>query len=314
MRLNYLRLTRISTNLTLLTFLGFVVGLIFTIADEVLDWDILPDLIEKYAQLIVVSFGIFSSLFIISSIVCSLTTIAELTAYKINGQQADSTLSRRKKMILGIIITTVIIAFFVFQEIDVYRKQEIFARDAEKFAQRLDRNTKQLEEALTEVLLSFPEALLQKISDQTVLETTDELKDFLVAVSLAIPDHPQVALLMCADDPYNYFVISVIKKYDYQNEVNQYQLHKQPYISFSKDSENQVVKNLFKENLQPLTKPLKGDFIDNTEPSSWGVLKSDGQVVAILLLKEPIEGYYFKNLRKRKAFNHTGPVKVHSNF
>jgi len=314
MRLNYLRLTRISTNLTLLTFLGFVVGLIFTIADEVLDWDILPDLIEKYAQLIVVSFGIFSSLFIISSIVCSLTTIAELTSYKINGQQADSTLSRRKKMILGIIITTVIIAFFVFQEIDVYRKQEIFARDAEKFAQRLDRNTKQLEEALTEVLLSFPEALLQKISDQTVLEKTDELKDFLVAVSLSIPDHPQVALLTCADDPYNYFVISVIKKYDYQNEVNQYQLHKQPYISFSKDSENQVVKNLFKESLQPLTKPLKGDFIDNTEPSSWGVLKSGEQVVAILLLKEPINGYYFDELRKGRTFNHAGPVKIHSNF
>jgi len=61
MHFNYLRLAKISTNLTLLTFLIFALGLIFATADSVLDWDILPDLIERYAQLILTTFGIFVS-------------------------------------------------------------------------------------------------------------------------------------------------------------------------------------------------------------------------------------------------------------
>lgn len=318
MRLNYLRLTKISTNLTLLTFFLFGLGLIFSVADEMLDWDILPDVIEKYAHLIIISFGIFVSFFIVSSVICSLTALAELTAGKTQVQQSESTLSRRKKIILGITIVTVILAFFVFHKIDEYRKQEIFARDAEKFAERLKNESKQLEEALIKVLPAFPEDLLQKMGDRTTLENTDclkELTNFLRAVSLSIPDNPEVKLLTYANAPYKYLVISMAKQNNegYYEDTDEYESYKQSYLVFSKELENKVVESLLKGNWQPLTEPLRGDFIDNTEPSSWGILKSGEQVVAIVLLTKPVERYYFNQLREKKSFSHSGPAKIHSN-
>lgn len=316
MQLNYLRLTKISTNLTLLTFFLFGLGLIFSIADQMLRWDILPDAIEKYAYLIIISFGIFVSFFIVSSVICSLTALAEFTAGKTQGQQPELTLSRRKKIISGITIVTVILAFFVFHKIDEYRKQEIFARDAEKFAERLKNESKQLEEALIKVLPAFPEDLLQKIGDRTTLENTDcfkELTNFLRAVSLSIPDNPEVKLLTYANEPYKYLVISMAEAEQYYENTDKYNWYKQSYLIFSKELENQAIENLFKENWQPLTEPLRGDFIDNTNPSSWGVLKLGGQVIAILLLKKPVDSYYFDQLREKRSFNHLGPAKIHSN-
>lgn len=313
MSINYLRLTKIATNLTLFTFLIFAIGLTFSIIDELLDWDILPDLIEKYAQLIIISFGVFSTLFIVSSLVCGLTAIAELLADK-RDQSSEPMLSRRKSLVVGIIIIGFISALLIFQEIDTYRKQAIFVRDAENFAQRLTANAQQLEKALMEVLPIFPQALLHKIRNQTILADTEALKDFLVAMSLTIPENPEVKLLMRAEAPYHYRVISVIKKYDYTHEIDQYQLHEQPYILFSKDLENQTITNLFKEKRQPLTQPLKGDCIDNTEPSSWGVLKLEEQIVAILVLKKTIDAYYVNKLRKKQEFYHRGPASIHTNF
>jgi hypothetical protein len=65
MQLNYLRLTKISTNLTLLTFFLFGLGLILSIADDILDWDILPDVVEKYAQSLISVFSSRSLLFLV---------------------------------------------------------------------------------------------------------------------------------------------------------------------------------------------------------------------------------------------------------
>jgi len=314
MHFNYLRLAKISTNLTLLTFLIFALGLIFATADSVLDWDILPDLIERYAQLILTTFGIFVSLFIITSVVCSITTIAEATAWQHHIQQQPETkLSPRKRLTIGIIIIAIIIVFLGFQKIDSYRKHQLFTQKVEKFTQRLTHQAQELEQALIKVLATFPQPLLQRIEDRTILEDTDALKEFLVAVSLSISKQPQVLLLMKARDPYRYWMISVTPDYNPSNII-QYKLHQQPYIRFARDLENQIVEYLFKGRFKPLTQPLNGNFINNTEPSSWGVLTLADQVVALITLKNNINSHLINELRSKSTFFHPGPAQIHSNL
>jgi len=71
MKINYLLVSRLTTNLTLLIFMLFAAGFILWTSDEFLNWDILPDWIDNYAQLIIVIFGFFAFLLGLSSLLSS---------------------------------------------------------------------------------------------------------------------------------------------------------------------------------------------------------------------------------------------------
>jgi len=72
MTINHFSCARLTTNLTLLIFILFTLGVIFWTSDEFLDWNILPDWIDSYAQLIIVIVGIFAFLLVASTLLCSL--------------------------------------------------------------------------------------------------------------------------------------------------------------------------------------------------------------------------------------------------
>lgn len=331
MKFNYLNIMRITVNSTLMLFFLLATGLVLWTVDNFLNWDILPEWIERYAQLIIVVAGIITILLVTLSIVCSLASIAEFVVQKGIEQPPETKLSRHKKLVIGIVTIMIGLAFIAFHQIDNYRKQLIFAQDSEKFAKRLETNAHTLEEALAKVIPTFPKSLIQTIAEHDLSQPTEELDieltQFLSALSLSIVGNPKVALLVCANDPYHYVKITVTEEnndymeYEEYEEGNTgrtnkaigYELRKQLYIQFSNGLENKLVENLFQQKLYPLTEPLAGDFIDNTEPSSWGILKFGDEVIAILLLERPINNYYVENvLRAKKKFYHKGPTKIYA--
>jgi len=70
-----------------------------------------------------------------------------------------------------------------------------------------------------------------------------------------------------------------------------------------------IVEILFQGKIKPLTSRLRGEFLDNTDPSSWGVLKYQKDIVGLIFLNGNIEGYG----RVRNKIFHAGPKTMISN-
>jgi len=105
MKIKHLSLARFTTNLTLLFFVLFALGFVLWMSDEFLKWNILPDWIDKYAELL-------------SSFLCHFMVIAEFAAHKMGlTSQEDAFLTRQKVIILAILLMISLSLFFTFHKI-----------------------------------------------------------------------------------------------------------------------------------------------------------------------------------------------------
>ncbi|HEW98006.1 MAG: hypothetical protein DRR16_27375 [Candidatus Parabeggiatoa sp. nov. 3] len=321
MKINYLLVSRLTTNLTLLIFMLFAAGFILWTSDEFLNWDILPDWIDNYAQLIIVIFGFFAFLLGLSSLLSSLAVLAEFAAQKMGISAPPLQLFSRKKMwILLSIIAMVLVSFLIFHQIDQYREEARLAKNRVEFQEKLNKQSQELDKSLSQIITLFPDALLEAIHNHSVMEkpTSKELVKLLSAISASLPKIPQIALLIPAEQqPYQYQRIWITPEYDYrcydesdeQNLLKGHDTHQQFFTQLPNVVEREVIDVLFKGKIKPLSKRLSGKFLDNTEPSSWGVLKYQEDIVALIFLEGDIEGYG----RVRNKIFHAGPKTLISN-
>jgi len=321
MKINYLLVSRLTTNLTLLVFMLFAAGFILWTSDEFLNWDILPDWIDNYAQLIIVIFGFFAFLLGLSSLLSSLAVLAEFAAQQMGISAPPLQLFSRKKMwILLSVIAMVLVSFLIFHQIDEYREEARLAKNRVEFQEKLNKQSQELDKSLSQIITLFPDALLEAIHNKSLMEkqTSKELVKLLTAISASLPQIPQIALLMPAEDhPYQYQKIWITPEYDYryydesdeQNVLKGHDTHQQFFTQLPNVVEREVIEVLFKGKIKPLSKRLSGKFLDNTEPSSWGVLKYQEDIVALIFLEGDIEGYG----RVRNKIFHAGPKTLISN-
>jgi hypothetical protein len=313
MKINHLLCARLTTNLTLFVFILFALGVMLWTSDEFLNWNILPDWIDKYAQLIIVIFGIFAFLLVVSSLLCSLMVLAEFAAQKVGIQTKEFRVFTRKKLtILAIVIIGVLVTFFAFHKIDKYREESRLAKNRVEFKAKLEKQSKELGESLSHLVTRFPDKILQEIESKTVLKEPaegeeDELKKLLGAISSSLSQNPSVVLLVPANPPYKYCQIGVYHShYEYGHNKSAF---RQFFLQFPDHVETEVIDALFLEKIKPLKASLKGHFIDNSDPSVWGILKYRSKVVALIYLEGTIGGYG----RVREKIFHSGPKKLISN-
>ncbi|MDM8560501.1 hypothetical protein [Candidatus Parabeggiatoa sp. HSG14] len=320
MKINYLLISRLTTNLTLFVFILFAAGIILWTSDEFLDWDILPNWIDNYAQLIIVIFGFFAVLLVLSSLLSSLAVLAEFAAKKMGVSAPPLQISRKRKVILLIVIVMVFVNFFIFHQIDKYREQARLAKNRVEFQEKLNKQSQELDRSLSQIITLFPDSILQAMHKKSLLEkqTGKELVKLLSAISASLPEIPQIALLMpAAHHPYKYHKIWITPEYDYRyyDESDEeivlkgHDTHQQFFTQLPNVVEREVIEVLFKGKIKPLTQHLNGKFLNNSEPSSWGILKYQEKIVALIFLKEDIEGYR----KVRKTIFHTGPKTLISN-
>lgn len=284
-KINHLLCARLATNLTLFVFTLFILGVVLSTADLFLDWDILPNGIQRYAELLIVIFGIVASLLVVSSFLCSLMVLAEFAAKRVGIQGKELHFNRKKFTILLVAIISIFIAFLALQTIDEYREENRLAKNRIEFQEKLDKQSKALAESLSQIVTFFPSSLLQAIENKQVFKITpkdeeDELIKFLNAISISLPQQPGIALLIPATPPYKYGKISFMSDKG-----------RQFFMQFPNEVENEIVETLFQGKTQMLKASLKGNFIDNSEPSAWGILKFNDKIVALIFLIQHIEGY-----------------------
>ncbi len=322
MKINHLLCARLATNLTLLVFTLFILGIALWLTDSILGWDILPHGIEQYAQLFILMFGVFACLLVVSSLLCSFTVLAEFAAQQVGIQAKAYPLFTRKKLaILAIVIAGVLVTFFIFHKIDEYREESRLAKNRVEFREKLVQQSKQLDKSLSHIVTLFPNTILQSFDNQTIQEkpATQELVKLLGAISLSIPDEPQVALLIPTKPPYKYQkiwisskhrVVGSYKGFDESEKIlSSHKAHQQFFTQFSNPIENDIVAALFLGKIKPLKASLEGHFLDNSEPSTWGILKYNNKMVALIYIEGTIEGYG----RVRSEIFHSGPDNIISN-
>jgi len=317
MKLNYLKIMRTTTNLTLLAFVFIAVAMTLWIADMALKWDILPAWIQRYAELFITSVTLLTVLLVLSSFLTALVSLVELQA--VNQTQPITPHSVRfkpqHKWFLAIGLVVVIIIFVFFHQIDVYRKQQIEVRDIQSFTERLERESSELDTALTDVLRRIPPNLLNLMATAQHITQSDHekikiLATFLHSLKLSIKGDPNVTLLLPAHEPYRYMLLSLGADYSHDKP----ELNKTFLLQFVQGAESEYIQQLFTAQSTPLDKEIKGQFIDNSHPSSWGILRQEDKVVAVLGLRLYLDNYYLnKILRKKHDFFHDGPTTLLSN-
>ena len=159
---------RLTADAALLLFLVFAGGAGLWVVDEYLGWNLLPDLIDKYAEVIVMLFGVMTGLCIAASVLCSIVLMAEAAAERAGIAAYRTTPRAWRTLGVGFVLGLVVLG--VFYKIDLYRKG--VAKEATDLAREatnrewFDRYSERLQyfrETMPRVLGWVPEGLKQQI-------------------------------------------------------------------------------------------------------------------------------------------------------
>ncbi|MEO0457273.1 MAG: hypothetical protein AAF152_11945 [Cyanobacteria bacterium P01_A01_bin.114] len=317
--MNHRFLLRLVTNFAICLLTLSCFGIVLWVIDEIVGWDILPDAWSLLVRALLVAGGIIAFVMVIMNVMLSLALMAESNAAR--AALPNYVISRRLKrrvrrsLLAGVVAIALLLGGL--QVINQVRAQSAVQAAEAKFYQ----NQIEMDQSVDQILDLFTPPLLEAIDTNTLAEKGQlgNLRKLLISIQSSFPQQPSMAILTPAtQEPYKYTRIDT-------NTINanqQGQLYLSPklYTSFPSEQETQVIEQLFSGKLSSPTEPLAGQVINNTVPSSWGVLKHEGQVAAVVYLQagafddygQPFQNQppYRSNNRK---FHHDGPDSLLSN-
>ncbi len=309
--MNHRFLLRLVTNLAVVLLSLSCFGIVLWVMDEVLLWDILPDGWSLLVRALLIAGGIVTFVLVVMNLLLSLALLAESNASR--ARLPDYAVSRRlkrrvqKSMVAGIVAIALIIGGL--QVADHFRAQAI-AREAQaEFTQ----TQTELNDVMDQVLALFTPPLLEAIDTDTLAEKGQigNLAKLLSAIRSSFPHSPVTTLIVPASQPpfkYASFNSSSIRS----NGSGKLSLTPELYATFPSEQETQVVEQLFADELPDLIEPLTGKVINNTVPSTWGVLKRDGKAIAVVYLQSDL-AYDAMPYGSLPTFHHDGPDSLLSN-
>ena len=292
-----LRLVTVFT-VYLLTLACF--GIVLWVVDEILGWDILPDALSLLVRAALVAGGIIAAVLVVMNVVLSLSLIAEASASRaeLPDFQFSRQWRRRFRFSLIAAVTAIVLVVTGLQITDRVR-----ANVAEQAAQvRFTDAQSELDAALPEVLALFTDPLRTAIAQDALTDQSRlaELRRLFSSIQTSFPKRPQTVLLVKEAAPYRYK--SIDAGAIAANAEGQLYLAPEYYSTFPSVLETKTIEALFNGELNPIEEPLEGSILRNTVPSTWGVLKQNDQVVAVVYL-QPEE----VQLPVNRNFHHSGP-------
>jgi len=183
-------------------------------------------------------------------------------------------------------------------------RARIAAREA---TVEFERDRDLVERDLPSVLQLFAPPLREAIAtgDLSAPEHLAALQQIFAAVTISFPAEPQIALLIPAQDPYKYYRIDR----DDLTTDDRGNLNLRPtyHAGFPSEVESQAIDALFAGESVRLDAPLKGAFLNNTLPSSWGLLADTADRPLALVYMHA----NFRGLPALKDLHHPGPERLY---
>lgn len=314
-------LLRLLTNLALfiLTFACF--GIVLWVIDEFLQWDILPEAISLLLRALLVAGGIVAFILVVMNVLLSLTLIAESSASR--AELPDHTVSPRFRRRINRSILAVVVAIaLIIGGLQITDRVRARVARQDTLAQ-FNQAQVDLNQATPQILNLFTPPILEGLENNTLGEQGQlgNTSKLFQAIRASFPQAPYTTLLVKADQaPYQY---ALIKPDSIKSANNQGRLTLVPefYTAFPQPQEASAVEQLFSGELPSISEPLEGKFLSNTVPSSWGVLRRNNRVIAIVSLQtlgdrydDPYaRGAYYNPYNLPLQFHHDGPDELYSN-
>lgn len=298
---------RLVTSLTVWLLTLSCIGIVLWVIDEFLGWDILPDALTLVVQALLVAGGIIAAVLVVMNVVLSLALLAEASASR--AQLPDYAISRRftrrtRRTILASCLAVVLLLGGL-QAVNQVRLQAATRADRVEFNQIQD----DMDVSMQQVVELFSPDLLEGLATNTLEEKGQlgNLNKLLQSIPSSFPHSPTASILVpTTEAPFKYARIqegTIIA-----DKQVQLKLTPKLYTSFPSQAETQLIEQLLAGQYSQLQSEVEGDFIRTDVPSSWGVLKYEGQVVAIAYLASPQHGDFYPHI-----FHHEGPANLITN-
>jgi hypothetical protein len=282
---NYRRALRISTDFGLYVFLAGICGVLLWTVDEVLEWNLLPDWIDKYAQVLVMVLAILAGFSVVISLMCSFAMIAEAAAEKA-GLKAPPPSGKARRIIIGSMLAALLVMFGLSQLNDFRAARAERQEKLKRKAQSIE-GTKKLAGRIDEAISLFTPKYFSYLKDASSSEASTELEQLMRAIRRSFPLEPEVHLLVQANSPYKFYLLSDTQEgeVDYNYNPPRRVFKRQFLTTFPKEWELRAVERLFAGETVTLPADTKGLFLNTDGATAWGVIREQNQVLGILLLK-----------------------------
>ncbi|MEL7331384.1 MAG: hypothetical protein AAFN12_04010 [Cyanobacteria bacterium J06560_2] len=316
--MNHRFLLRLTTNVAVVLLVLSCFGIVLWVIDTFLQWDILPDAISLLVQALLVASGIIAAVLVVMNVLLSLALLAEASASRANLPNYGVSARLKRRVRTSIIASIVAIALLIG---GLQITNQVRTRVANRSAEADFIQTQaDMDESMAEVLTLFTPEILDGLEQGTLAEKGQlgNTVKLFNSIQTSFPHSPALVILTPANQPpykYSRIDVSSIKA----NSAGETSLTPVLYTNFPNKQETDVVEQLLAGEISPLSEPLKGAVINNTVPSSWGVLQREGRIFGVTYLvdgryanftstyPESVAPYFVNGLRTPGTFHHDGP-------
>ena len=281
--MNHRFLLRLITNVAVVVLGLSCLGIVLWVIDTFLQWDILPDAVSLLVQALLVAGGIIAAVLVVMNVLLSLSLLAEASASRAELPNYGVSARTKRRIRRTIVVSVLAIALLIA---GLQATNRVRARVASRAAEAdLIQMQADMNESMADVLTLFTPEILEGLENGTLAQKGQlgNTVKFFNAVQTSFPHAPALVILTAANQaPYRYSRIdaSSIKS----NSAGKTVLTPILYTSFPEPQETAIIEQLFEGELAELTEPLRGAVINNTVPSSWGVLQRAGRIFGVAYL------------------------------
>lgn len=283
--INHRRALIMATDSALCLFLVMTIGVVLWTTDEMLDWNILPDWIDAFARLLVIILSVLTGFAVIMSVMCSFAVIAMASAD--HAGIPVHTASRRTRVLatLGVLLSLAVM--MALQQLDEHREAKRVAVQREEHRQRFLKDQSILQSRIPGILAGFSPELCGQLTSLTSETKEAEVARLLKAIQASTPLTPEVTVMLPGAPPYSYHILSALAQ-PIRVEANKTSfLAREDLIDLPSTWERDTVAALFTGQTLTVPSGRRGRFIDTRKPAAWGLIQTNGTVIAIVMLQAP---------------------------
>ncbi|MGI8602906.1 MAG: hypothetical protein ACR2OZ_07880 [Verrucomicrobiales bacterium] len=175
---------------------------------------------------------------------------------------------------------------FGLHKIDQHRTAKSRQAAEKRELARYGEAQKELETRMPHIAGLFSPGIRQHLLGNGSAEGDEVVARLLQAIHLSIPFSPEVSVMVNAQAPYKFCVITASSE-EGQNSppVAPKPLKRRFLTDLPTQWERETVEAVFRGQQLTVPSESQGVFIDNRKPGAWGMVKHENNVVAVVMVR-----------------------------
>ncbi len=181
-------------------------------------------------------------------------------------------------------------------EKDVSRAEKVKLVAVEKHAQNYFKAQDAMRARMPSIVSGFTPMMCADMASSVPLEGEASISEMLAAIHASTPMNPEVKLMIKTAEPYRYEIVtSRSGSYVKQPSGLYSYLSRNRLVDLPSEWERDTVAAIFEGAELTVPHGRRGAFIDTREPCAWGLVRHEGKVAGIVLLRASVNSAYTLN-------------------